>query len=265
MISSKTNQKIKDIVKLIKDNNERKSKGLFVIEGALLAAEAAGSGCILDTVLFTAAAAERYPLQLAAAVERAGITAEISEAVAGKLSSGRSTQGIFCVVKITNKHNLVDIMDKKRVLVLDSISEPSNLGAMARSAVAFGFDTLILSEDTSDWMSPRAQRAAMGALLYMDIVIAPVENAVVKLKENNYYVLAAAIKDGAADMSEIVPALKTALVIGNETNGLSAAIIDLCDSPVIIKTDPRIQSLNAAVAASILMCRIDTAGKQSNI
>ena len=252
-ISSRTNQKIKDTVKLINSSNERKEKELFVVEGATLAAEAVASNFTIEKVFFTSYAKERFKEQIIDIVEKALEAYEVSQEVAEKLSSMPSSQGIFCILKYIEENELNSYLDERRIIIVDSIMEPQNLGAIARSAIAFGFNTLVVSPDSSDWLSPRALRASMGALLHINVVITDTKTAISRLKENNFLTLAAAIKDNAIDISDVTVGEKLAIVIGNETNGLSEEIVKLCDKTVIIKTDSIMQSLNAAVAASILM------------
>ena len=252
-ITSRTNQKILDIVKLTKNSSYRKAKQRFVVEGSLLSNEAASSDYRIETMLLTSKAMQRYYSQVASAMEKADHVYEITQDIAGKLTTQQSTQGIFCVLKYKEyQDNSIDF-SLRRVLLLEDISEPTNLGAISRSALAFGFDTLILSEETTDWLSIKALRASMGALLHMNVVTLNIKEAITALKENDFFVMAAALSEDAIDIKRIETTNRLALAIGNEANGLSKETIALCNRTVVIKTDNRIQSLNAAVAAAILM------------
>ena len=241
------------MVKLIRDKTERITKNLFVLEGAALAAEAAASDYEISAIYLTSKASNIYEQQLTTALAKAIEIYEITEDIAEKLTNQASSQGVFSVVKCKQPLTHDSIEGKTRVLLLSDISEPTNLGSVTRSAVAFGYDTLIVSQDSTDWLSNRAQRAAMGALLRADVIVSPLEDAIIHLKAAGFMVMAAAITDDACDVKDVIPANKTALIIGNETTGLDENTIQMSDMTVVITTDNRVQSLNAAVAASILM------------
>ena len=252
VISSRTHQLIKDIVRLVKEPGHRKEKGLFVIEGISLLREVLKTDYEIEIFLFTGPSASLYK-EVYTCQAKANDVYEITDSVAEKLSGQNTTQGIFCVLKCKEFKLLEDIATQSRVVLAEHIADPTNLGAIARSAVAFGFNTLIISFNSADWLSLRAQRAAMGALLHINILIVDIAEAISFLKQNEFFLLAAAISENAKDIGEIEAAEKTALVIGNETNGLKSDTILMCDEVVSIETDERIQSLNAATAASILM------------
>jgi len=231
----------------------RKQKQLFVVEGATLAKEATLSDYNIKTVFLTSKAKERYDIMVSGALAKAEEVFVISDDVADKISIQASSQGIFCVLESKPNNGYESVLNTKRVIVLDNISEPSNLGSIARSAAAFGFDCLVISLDSCDWTSNRAMRASMGGLLHTKVVSIKTNDAIIRLKNDGYSVLAAAIDVDAVNLRELVVGEKLALVIGNETTGLSKQTITLSDNIVTIRTDNRVQSLNAAVAAGILM------------
>ena len=237
----------------MKDSNERRVKKQFVVEGAILAAEAALSDYEILMLLYTSTAKERYPEPIAAATAKAEQVYIISEDIAEKISSLHSSQGILCVLEQKEAKELQDILHQERILLLESISEPSNIGAISRAALAFGFDTLVLSETSADVYSPKSLRASMGALLQVDLIVTSIPKAIETLKEEGYTVIAAAIAEDAKRIEDVDKDRKIALVVGNETRGLNKTTIALCDITVQIEINRRVQSLNAAVAASVLM------------
>lgn len=251
-ITSVQNDRVKDLVKLQRNRAFREKSGLFVVEGASLAREAVASGHPVVSVFYTEKAGMGYPETIAAVSEKAAECFMITAGVADKMSELKSPQGIFTVMRLPEISDGPVMGD--RVLMLNDIQDPANLGAMARSALGFGFDSLVLTGGTVDPYSPKAQRAAMGALLHCKIKIEKdVRDAVLEIKKEEFRVFAAAISDDAQPIDRVRAAKRTAVLIGNEARGLPDKIVALCDRAVVIPMDTRMQSLNAAAAAGILM------------
>ncbi len=252
-ITSVSNPTIKDLVQLGKSRKFRMETGLFVVEGATLAKEASESGYGIHSVFFTERANDLYTDALEAVSSNAKETYLITDGIAEKASALSSPQGIFTVLEMGKEKSIDDFINKKRIAILDGIQDPGNLGAIARSALAFGFDGLILSFDTADWLSQKAQRAAMGALLRSDVAVLEAKPSIERLRQDGFLVSAAALTENAVRIDQLEAREKMAIVIGNESAGLSEQIISACDIPVIIPIDQRMESLNAAAAAAVLM------------
>lgn len=254
-ITSATNERVKTLVRLMKSRSFREEAGLFLVEGATLAREAALSDYAVDCVYYTERALESYRDSVEAALAKAkGDCFEITDGIAEKVSGQPSPQGIFTVLRMRPELPFKEMLFKKRILMLETIQNPDNLGAMARSALAFGFDAVALSSDCADWRSPKAQRAAMGALLKMEAaVIDDVTEAIVSLQRGGFTVYAAAMRSDSIALDRSLAKDRTAVVIGNEAGGLKEETIAACDASAIIPIDGRMESLNAAVAASIFM------------
>ena len=142
----------------------------------------------------------------------------------------------------------------ERILVCDGLQDPGNLGTVLRTANALGFDRVVLSAGSADIYHPKTVRGAMGALFRLPVDITEDICAyIASLREAGYTVLAAALRDDAQPLDTVPVTARTVFVIGNEGHGLSDAVIASCSGSVIIPMSEGAESLNAAVAAALLM------------
>lgn len=247
-ITSRDNRLVKETVRLLSSSKARKTAGLFVLEGLRLCRDAVRCGVIPKTALFTEAALSEHPddvSEISAAAQKCYI---ISEAVAEKLSDTQSPQGVFCITPIPKQPEL---SGQGKYIGLENLADPSNLGAVARTAEALGLDGIVLLGSGCDPYAPKAQRAAMGALVRLPVY------SFDSLKEFStncpkVKTYAAVVADGnppsAADFS--APCM---VVIGNEANGLTGQTVEQCTNRLTLPMQGRAESLNAAVAASIFI------------
>ena len=182
----------------------------------------------------------------------------VSDSVYAKISNEKSPQGVFCTAKyIDNFHKKVKIYNdnfERRLFIVSSVRDPGNLGTITRTAAAFGIDELILSGDCADIYNAKTVRASMGSLFGQRITIADdIVQTAVNLKNNGYTVYAAALDDNAVSLRDIKINDKVCFAVGNEGHGLPADFIKASGGTVIIPMANKVESLNAAVAASILM------------
>ena len=162
-----------------------------------------------------------------------------------KLSSQKSgTKEIAVVKKIEEKK-----VEGDKILILDNIQDPGNLGTIIRSAVAFNISTIILSDDCVDLYNDKVIRSSEGMIFNINIVRKKLIEIIPKLKENGYTIYATTVNGKGYFENDS----KIALVIGNEGNGIKEDILNLCDKNITIKMNKECESLNAGVAASILM------------
>ena len=154
------------------------------------------------------------------------------------------------IMGICKKLNNEEIGNK--VLILDDIQDPGNLGTIIRSAVAFSFDTIILSKNTVDLYNSKVVRASQGLLFHTNILIKDIKNTIIKLKNVGYDIIGTKVDDGE-DIRSIKTYSKLALVMGNEGNGVSSEILDLCTKYAHIKMNENCESLNVGVATSIML------------
>lgn len=145
-------------------------------------------------------------------------------------------------------------MENEQIVLLESVRDPSNIGAVIRSAAAIGVDRLILSADCADIYNPRAVRASMGTLFNQRIDrTSDMTQAIEGLRKSGRRVWAAALDERAEHLGSFEILRGDCVVIGNEGHGLSAQTLGACSHSVIIPMSGRAESFNAAVAASLLM------------
>ena len=249
-ITSRTNPGIKAAAALLQ-SGARKESGMFLAEGARLCADAAANGVELETCYFTAEAMEKYPAQTALLQKKSARCFEIAESVADKLADTARPQGIFAVCRKPLRS--LSIRPDGFYVLTDGVQNPDNLGAIARTAEAFGADGLLIAGGCDPY-GPKALRASMGALLRFPVC--GVENAAGEaraLREAGLRVWAAALTSEAQDLRTVEKTGGAVCVIGNEGNGVSPETLAACSGSVIIPMAGLAESLNAAAAAAVLL------------
>ena len=255
MITSVNNGQVKNIIQLNQKTKARREQGLFVAEGERLCGDAVKSGAEIVRAFFTESAFERYP-QICEEIEhKVQSCIEISEELAQRISDTKTPQGIFCVCRTLDKTaDLVHINKNSRFVVLENLQDPSNMGAVFRSAEAFGLDGVILAGNCCDVYSPKAVRAGMGAVFRLPVI--PMESGAAAanlLNAKEIRTAAAVVGRTALPPAHARLGAGCAIFIGNEGNGLSPECINACQTLVTIPMAGRAESLNAAVAAGILI------------
>lgn len=254
ILSAKNNEKVKLAAGIRDSARARRENGMFFLEGARLCSDAAESGTEIFRAFLSRRALERYPERCERIISASEEVYEISAEVASKLSDTQNTQEIFCLCRMAK-----DGGEKNRLradgkyLLLENIQDPSNLGAISRTAEALGADGLIVCGGC-DIYNPKALRASMGSALRLNIIIR--EDAAETVKEANgmgMLTLAStpdrdSVKINEADMTSGV-----ICVVGNEGNGVTRRTMDACSQRVTIPMGGRAESLNAATAAAILI------------
>lgn len=230
MISSLTNQRVKDLVKL-NTARGRKEAGLFIVEGRHLVSEAKECGVLV----------EAYTTDSTLDGEL------VSEAVMKKICNTNTAVNQIGVCKFISKHELSD-----KILILDKVQDPGNLGALMRSAKAFDFNTIFLSNGSVDPYNDKAIRSSQGAIFKLNIIEGDIIEFIKSL--NDYDVYSTNVINGISiDMVE--KKKKTAIILGNEGNGVSEEVNNLGLKNLYIKLN-NMESLNVSVAGSILMYEI---------
>ncbi len=275
IITSRQNRQVVELNKL-SERKERRASGLFRFDGIKLYEEAVKKGVELVTVALRASSADKV---LSALAER-GIARPnecalrvlyLSDEVFDKISEEKSPEGIICVAKYIDKfqknvtiYNSADFLPTvgETVVLLEAVRDPSNIGAIIRSAAAMGVDRLILSDDCADIYNPKAIRASMGALFDQRIdEVEDLPEAIRALRSAGRRVFAAALHRDAAVLGREPLRAGDCVVIGNEGHGLSDEVIEACDRCILIPMTERAESYNASVAAALLMWEFSGAGK----
>ncbi len=249
-IDSVSNEKIKLAVKIADSAKHRKKEELFFLEGLRLCRDAAVTGTEIAMSFFTSKAVEKNTEDVEIICQKAKQYFEISDSVASKLSQTENSQGFFCLCRM--KTDFPKINPEGKYIALENIQDPSNLGAIARTAEALGIDGAILC-GCCDRYSPKSQRAAMGSLLRLNIFECDNLPAFIcDLKDRGMKVYATTPDEKAEKITDCDMAGGVVAVIGNEGNGVSDKVFSLCKK-VTIPMGGRAESLNASMAAAITM------------
>ena len=247
-ITSKSNRLIKDTKRLITSSKERREKRLFVLEGARLCFDVLNCVYALESVFVTEGALNKYNDEINLLCDRAENTYLITDEVAERLSDTESTQGIFAVCKMPEADSL---LTGEKLIALDNVQDPANVGAIVRTAEALGIDGII-TYNCCDLYNPKVLRASMGGVLRVKAY--DVESLEDLLKNLNGYRIYSTVPDSTAlDITKTDFSSKTVCVIGNEANGVEENIKRLSDALVTIPMRGRAESLNAGAAAAIVM------------
>ncbi len=255
MISSRDNQKIKDTAKLISSAKYRREKGLFVLEGVRLCCDAAQCGITVCTLFVTDDALSRYEDKVALISDVSKETYIVSNEAFEKISETVSPQGVLAVCKTPDiEQNTNTIISSGRYIACENVSDPSNLGAISRTAEALGVSGMILIGNCCDPFGPKAQRAAMGSLLRLPLYrFTDIKAAYEFLHERNIFLYASVVDSTAKKVTDVTFTDGCSVVIGNEGNGLSDDAKLICDERITIPITGRAESFNAAAAAAILL------------
>ncbi|MBP3322055.1 MAG: RNA methyltransferase [Clostridia bacterium] len=259
-ITSRQNPKILEAAAL-KDKKTRKEKGLFFFEGKKLFEEAVKRNVPLVSV-FALQKALPSPEMLSLLPEDCRVFL-VNDGVYQKITEEKSPEGLFCIAKTIDKyHKFATIYNKPSdfakedatLLMAVSLRDPGNLGTVIRSATAFGCAGLIFSEDCADLYSSKTVRASMGTLFDCPVtVVKDVKGTVELLKKEGIEVYAAALDRKAIGLHRLKTKNACCFLVGNEGHGLPQELIDCCSGTVFIPMTERAESLNASIAASVLL------------
>lgn len=252
-ISSKTNEKIKYAVKLRDSSAFRKSENLFFIESPRLVKDAALSGAEIEMLFVTEEANDKYSDYISDILKNTKRAFTVTEEIAEKLSDTKSPQGVFALVRMLDKFaNISKINYYGKYVALEEISNPSNFGAICRTAEAVGLDGIII-KGGCDVYNPKVQRAAMGALFRLNVItVDDLPSFFNELKINGMEIYGSVPDSSAKKITDINKNTGIVCVIGNEGNGISDEV-KKASTLVTIPMNGYAESLNAAAAATIIM------------
>lgn len=248
-ITSKSNALIKDAKRLMASSKARKEKGAFVLEGARLCFDVLNSVYKIDALFITQNSYEKYRNRAESLIGQSKAAYIITEEIAEKLTDTQTAQGIFAVCSFAECKSSVR---GKKIIALDSIQNPLNMGAIIRTAEALGMETII-AYNCCDIYNPKLLRASMGSVLRMNICLSKnLENDLLSLK-SEYLIYATVPGRDAKSITELDFSEPCICVIGNEANGVDEKIKALSTELITIPMRGNAESLNASVAASITM------------
>ena len=245
-ITSCQNNKISEVAKL-KISKHRKNSKLFCAEGFKLTRELISCGFeIVYCFVHENCDISKLPKQI-----DTDLVYVVNDSVMKKISDMSTSPEIVTVAKEKQADYVLD--NENFILALDAIQDPSNLGAILRSAEAFGVNTILLGEGCCDAFSPKTLRGAMGSVFRLNLVTVNLLNVLENYKDSGYDIIGAGLDRNYKTVDKLSQSEKKLLIIGNEGNGISKPVMDLCDFGIFIPMSGKNESLNAAVAASIIM------------
>ena len=185
---------------------------------------------------------------------------EVDPQVLDDIADSASPQGVLAVA--TARETAIEsIAEMHRVVVIDSVQDPGNLGAIVRTAAAAGFDAVVTGPGTADLWSTRAIRASAGTLFALHMAKrVDLESSLDLLRVAGHSVLATDVR-GETSVYQVEIEKRMTLVVGSEAHGLSETIIDRTDAMIRVPMGPLVESLNVAVAAGIVMYRMREEGR----
>jgi TrmH family RNA methyltransferase len=239
-INSLNNEKIKYFSKL-KQKKYRDEEGLFLVEGMHLVLEAYKAGYLKEIIIEEN---EKLPFNFE-------LVYYVPYKIIKKISDLDTPSKIIGVCKKIEEKEMGN-----KILLLDKVQDPGNLGTIIRSSVAFGMDTIVLSEDSVDLYNSKVIRATQGMLFHINIINRDAYDFIKKVKKEKYVIYGTKVTNGK-NVKSIEKNEKYVLIVGNEGQGISDTLLKLCDEYLYIKMKRECESLNVAVATSIIMYELN--------
>ncbi|WP_317344534.1 23S rRNA (guanosine(2251)-2'-O)-methyltransferase RlmB [Faecalimonas umbilicata] len=260
MITSTSNARVKELVQLQKKSKVRNEQGVFLVEGVKMYQEIPQEQLV--KVYVSETFADKQKEEINRLKDRRKLE-YLSDHVFQYVSDTKTPQGILCVVR-QSTYCLEDILEAEdaHLLVLDNLQDPGNLGTILRTAEGAGVTGIIISKESVDIYNPKVIRSTMGSIYRVPFVyVEDLKEAIAKVKAYGIFTYAAHL-DGKNSYDKEDYTKKTAFLIGNEGNGLRKEIADLADTWIRIPMQGQVESLNAAIATSVLM--FETARQRRN-
>lgn len=277
IISSKDNKRIKYIRSLLEKGGIRKKNHSFVVEGIKLVDEALEYGNVLDIIVSESLYHEIVSGDLARngllsdngkhiikQVKQGTSLTVVSDAVFKSVSETITPQGILAEVEMPKhrllEENFLEIVYEKtgkiKLLILEDTADPGNMGTIMRTAEAAGVTGVIMGKGTVDIFNPKVVRSTMGSIFRLPFAyVDDLKAVILGLKRDGISFYATHLK-GKESYRDISYSDKAGILIGNEARGLSDEIANLADTYVIIPMQGKVESLNAAVAAALMMYEV---------
>ncbi|MCR5089056.1 MAG: RNA methyltransferase [Oscillospiraceae bacterium] len=240
-LSSRQSGVIRRIRELSRDGAARRKESVFLCDGEKLLQEALRSGAEPVCVLWKGQRLPGYP----------DFTEEylLSDELYDYVSPMKNSPGPLFTVRLPEENPVSEL---RSAIVLEGVQDPGNVGTVLRTADAFGVDAVILLEGCADCYAPKTVRAGMGAVFRQRVLHMDRTEVAGYCHAAGLRLYGAALTDKAADL-RTVPLGRTAVAIGSEGRGLSRELLACCDGELIIPMSGEAESLNAAVAAAIVM------------
>lgn len=254
VISSKENDLIKGIKKL-KDKKYRDSENAFIIEGIKMIKEAVAEKAAIKKIVICEECVKDGTISQKLLYEIAKYNCiYVTESVFDSLTDVSNPQGILAVIeKEEKRENKLDIdYTEDIIMVLDGLQDPGNLGTILRTADSANLKQILVSKQTADCFNPKVVRSTMGAIFRVKVIeVENLKEALEEIKKHKYEVMATSLEESKSIYE--VDYHKKAIVIGNEANGVSKEVLEIADEKIKIPMPGKTESLNASVAAGIII------------
>ena len=245
-IESKNNNLFKDIKKL-KEKKHRIKSNKYLIEGLRFVEEAIKSKVSIDSIIFTESFKEKNPDLFLKINENIKLI-QMNQALLKQLCSTENPQGIVSVINMQNK----ELKSGELVVLVDKVQDPGNMGTIIRTAHAAGAAGIVMTKGTVDIYNDKTLRSTMGSIFYIPIVEDDSLDFVKSLKKEGYKLVVSSLQ-GKNNFFEENLQGKVMIAVGNEGNGVSDEVYDIADIKVKIPMPGEAESLNVAVATSIMI------------
>lgn len=256
MITSTSNARVKRLGNLIKKKKVRDAEKVYIVEGIRMFKEVPKEE--LREVYVSESFYKKEKDVIEEVLQGSSVKPELlTDSVYAHISDTKSPQGILCVID-QKEYTLEKIIreDNPHMIVLEHLQDPGNLGTIFRTAEAAGVTGIIMDKGCVDIYNPKTIRSTMGAIYRVPFVyVDDLHLAINKLKEKDISVYAAHLEE-SVDYDEPDYTKGCAFLIGNEGNGLTKETADLADSYIKIPMAGQVESLNAAIAATVLMFEV---------
>ena len=245
-ITSTSNETIKYFISL-NDKKTRMNAKRFIVEGYHLVNEASKTN-LLEAIIST----DEKELKQINNVKRY----LVNDAIINKIATTKNPQNILGIVKMLDHNitNLVPIIkeNKTKLIMLDDVNDPGNLGTIIRTAAGLGYDGIIMSPNTVDLYNEKVIRSTQGVMFKIPIIKANLQEVIKLLKKEKVFCIGTALTN-AKDVKHITKKDKFAICLGNEAKGISKEVLDNMDENVKIAMNNDVESLNVSIAAGIIM------------
>ena len=243
-ITSRQNPLMTHLRKLASSRSYRKKSGEYLCDGTKLLAEALKWGAEVKTAVFSEGV-DIPPLPDGVRAVR------VSEELMRSVSPMETPQGALFTVALPEVQ-LPETLSGKHYLVLDGVQDPRNVGTILRTADAFDCDGVFLVNACADLYNPKTARATMGAIFRREAYTVTAEELFALLRKSGVQLYGTALRDDTVPLAEANLA-RAAVAIGSEGRGLSQQVLDECAKTLKIPMNPRCESLNAAIAATVVL------------
>lgn len=245
-ITSTSNETIKYFISL-NDKKTRMNAKRFIVEGYHLVNEASKTN-LLEAIIST----DEKELKKINNVKRY----LVNDAIINKIATTKNPQNILGIVKMLDHNitNLVPIIkeNKTKLIMLDDVNDPGNIGTIIRTAAGLGYDGIIMSPNTVDLYNEKVIRSTQGVMFKIPIIKANLQEVIKMLKKEKVFCIGTALTN-AKDVKHITKKDKFAICLGNEAKGISKEVLDNMDENVKIAMKNDVESLNVSIAAGIIM------------